>query len=66
MFADWQRLESSTIRRSRYDIETGQLEIEFSSGKVYTFEGVPLSTYSGLLDADSPGSYFNQYIKGQF
>jgi hypothetical protein len=64
--ANWQELESSNLRRCSYDIETGTLQIQFNSGKVYTYNGVPASVYNGLLEASSAGQYFNKEIKGVY
>lgn len=60
----WQQLQSSNLSRCAYDLETGELQIQFYSGKVYKYSDVPPSVYSGLLDAASPGQYFNSNIKG--
>ena len=60
----WQELQSSNLRRCSYDIELERLQIQFNSGKTYTYEGVPVSVYNGLLEASSPGQYFNSNIKG--
>jgi hypothetical protein len=62
--ATWQQLDSSNLKRCSYDIETETLQIQFHSGKVYTYQGVPASVYNGLLEASSPGQYFNSNIKG--
>jgi len=59
----WQQLESSNLKRCSYDIETEVLQIQFVSGKVYTYQGVPASVFNGLLEAPSAGQYFNQNIK---
>jgi hypothetical protein len=64
--SQWQQLESSNLKRCMYDIETETLAIQFASGKVYTYQGVPASIYNGLLEADSPGQYFNNNIKGVY
>ena len=64
--AEWQQLESSNLKRCSYDIETETLRIQFNSGKVYTYDGVPASVYNGLLEASSPGQYFNSNIKGVY
>lgn len=60
---NWQSLSSSNLKRCSYDIESGELQIQFQSGKTYTYEGVPASVYNGLLEASSPGQYFNANIK---
>lgn len=64
--ANWQQLESSNLKRCAYDIETETLQIQFHSGKVYSYQGVPASVYNGLLEASSVGQYFNSNIKGVY
>jgi hypothetical protein len=64
--ATWQQLDSSNLKRCSYDIETETLQIQFHSGKVYSYQGVPASVYNGLLEASSPGQYFNSNIKGVY
>ena len=64
--AEWKALQSSNLRRCSYDIETETLQIQFNSGKTYTYEGVPASVYNGLLEASSAGQYFNSNIKGVY
>ena len=64
--ANWQQLESSNLKRCAYDIETEVLQIQFQSGKVYSYSGVPASVYNGLLEASSAGQYFNNNIKGVY
>ena len=62
----WQQLHSSVLVRATWDPDTEQLQIQFSSGRVYTFTDVPVSVYQGLLEADSPGRFFNEQIKGNY
>ena len=64
--ANWQELSSSNLRRCAYDIETETLQIQFNSGRTYTYNGVPASVYNGLLEAPSAGQFFNSEIKGVF
>lgn len=61
--ANWQQLESTNLKRCAYDIETETLQIQFVSGKTYSYQGVPASVYNGLLEASSAGQYFNSEIK---
>lgn len=63
---EWRDLSSSNLRRCAYDIETETLQIQFHSGKVYSYEGVPASVYNGLLEAGSAGQFFNANIKGVY
>jgi hypothetical protein len=62
----WNDLTSSNLRRCSYDIETEVLQIQFTSGKTYSYSGVPASVYNGLLEASSAGQYFNNNIKGVY
>jgi len=39
------------------------LEIEFPSGEVYRYFGVPSDVNRGLLTANSAGRYFHEYIR---
>jgi len=43
-----------------YDQEQRVLEIEFTSGAVYQYSGVPPEVHRGLIAAESHGRYFNQ------
>ncbi len=57
------RVSSSTISSAGYDPDARILELEFTSGEVYRYSGVPGHHYTGLMHADSKGGYFNSYIK---
>jgi hypothetical protein len=37
--------------------------VEFLSGAVYQYFGVPESVYEGLLNAPSKGRYLDQFVK---
>jgi hypothetical protein len=57
---------SSTIRSIGYDTGASLLEVEFKSGAIYRYAGVPVMHHRGILSADSPGKYLNKYIKDHF
>lgn len=59
-------VSSSNIRSVGYDPTTRTLEIEFNSGAVYQYDGVPTTVHAGLMGASSHGSYFHQNIKGRY
>ena len=42
------------------------LEIEFHSGGIYQYRGVPPSIHMGLMGAGSHGRYFHAYLKDRF
>ena len=59
-----QPVDSSLIRSVGYDLIESTLEIEFVvPGRLYEFFDVPFSVYSELMEAESKGSYFNDFIK---
>lgn len=43
--------------------ENGILEIEFKSGSVYQYSGVPVFVYEALMSAPSHGKYFSAHIR---
>jgi hypothetical protein len=57
---------SSVLRTVGYDAATAVLEIEFVSGDVYRYFAVPPSVHRALMDAESPGAYFNRRISDKF
>lgn len=59
-------VSSSNLRSVGYDVTTQTLEIEFHSGGVYRYFGVPQGVYQGLMQAGSKGSYFADFIKGHY
>jgi hypothetical protein len=59
-------LESSALFAVGYDAETQLLCVEFRSGAVYDYLGVPQDIHAGLLNAPSKGRYFNRVIRDQF
>jgi hypothetical protein len=58
-------VQSSDLRAVDFDW-SGTLTIEFHSGGVYEYYGVPHSEYSGLLNASSHGKYFHARIKNRY
>ncbi len=57
-------VESSNIASVGYHQPTGTLEVEFTSGAVYRYGGVPAATAWPLLPDLSMGGYFSSAIKG--
>lgn len=45
---------------------TGTLEVEFTSGHLYRYAGVPESAYLEFVGASSPGKHLNAHIIGRF
>jgi hypothetical protein len=61
-----QEVQSSALRAVGYDGGGATLVITFQNGSTYEYSNVPRSVYDELMAADSKGSYFNSYIKGQY
>jgi hypothetical protein len=61
-----QPLRSSVLSTAGYDAATAVLELEFTSGDVYRYFAVPPSVFRALMDADSPGAYFNTNISDRY
>ena len=61
-----QRVSSSTVISIGYDAPTQTLEIEFGSGRVYQYYGVPDHTHAEIMQASSKGRFFNMHIRNAF
>lgn len=57
---------SSVIADIEYDAGMCTLTVEFRSGRVYQYIGVPPATYRALLNAPSLGAYLNTEIKPRY
>jgi hypothetical protein len=57
---------SSVIAEVGYDGDTAELEVQFQSGDVYRYYAVPPSVHRALMEADSPGAYFNRHISDHY
>jgi hypothetical protein len=59
-------VQSSTIRTVAYDVRRELLEIEFHSGGLYQYLGVPEELYRSFLMSPSKGRYFDKHIKSTY
>ena len=59
-------VESSHIDAIGYDEGKKELAVEFSSGMLYCYEGVPLQVWKELKGASSKGAYLHKNIKGVY
>jgi KTSC domain-containing protein len=59
-------VSSSAMDRVEYDEATRRLDIWFNATGRYTYYGVPLAIYVGLLSASSKGRYFNDHIRDRY
>lgn len=59
-------VESSVLAAIGYDTTNQELWVEFRSGLIYYYLGVPAAAYQAFLSAPSKGAYFNQHIRNCF
>ncbi len=57
------RVESSNLESIGYDSTTSTLYVAFLSGATYRYDNVPYEVYVGLMNAESHGRYFWEYIR---
>ena len=56
---------SSLLSSIEYSIEA-ILELEFRSGAIYQYFGVPQAVFQELIAAESKGAYFNRHVRNCF
>lgn len=61
-----QPVSSSNLHSVGYDPPTATLEIEFNSGGIYQYSGVPVHVYDSLMNSGSLGRYFSSYIRNVY
>lgn len=59
-------VRSSAINRLGYDPTTATLAVEYHSGEVYHYPGVPAKTVADLEQAKSLGTYFARHVRPHF
>ena len=57
---------SSNLKSVGYDEGSSILEVEFHSGGIYEYFGVPEGVYLGLMSASSKGQYLHHYVKNSY
>jgi len=57
-------VKSSNIQSIGYD--DGLLEIEFTNGRIYQYDGVELEKAEALINAESVGKFFFANIKNKY
>lgn len=58
--------QSHHVNESHYNPATQTLIVGFVNGALYSYHGVPPTTYDSFLQADSPGTYFNEKIRNSY
>jgi hypothetical protein len=59
-------LASRAVVSAGYDATRQALELEFASGRIYEYQGVPRGTYEWLLRAVSKGAFVTRMIKDRY
>jgi hypothetical protein len=57
---------SEVLRSVGYAAASSTLEIEFTTGTVYRYFGVPIAVHTALMEAESHGTYFNENVRDDF
>ena len=65
-FMERQSVQSCILRSVGYDDSTKNLEIEFHSGLVYQYSGVPSKVHTDLMNSTAVGKYFSEKIRNRF
>lgn len=60
---DYIEVQSSSLKAVAYNEQTSTLCVRFLSGSEYHYEGVPRVIFQGLLQAESVGKYFGEFVK---
>lgn len=48
------------------DWKDGTLTVHFKGGGNYTYEKVPADLHKQFVEAESPGKFFGEHIRGKF
>ena len=59
-------VQSSNIRSVGYDSGSQTMQVEFSSGGVYDYSGVPADVHAKMISAKSIGGAFASEVRGKF
>jgi hypothetical protein len=59
-------VESRTLRSIAYGPDTEQLLIEFRSGRIYCYSGVPRPVYDWLARVRDKVGFFNRTIRDRY
>jgi hypothetical protein len=59
-------VESNSLRSVGYDPDERVLEVEFSSGRIYSYFGVPPEMHDWLMRSKGKGGYFNRMIRDRY
>ena len=59
-------VDSASLASVGYDARSRTLEVEFRSGAVYQYAGVPFGVARALARAESIGGYFARFVRNAY
>lgn len=59
-------MPSTAIARFDYDATQRRLDVQFVSGRRYSYHDVPVDVAEGMRAATSKGGYFNRRIRDRY
>ena len=59
-------MPSTVIRRFSYDPDARELDVLFTTGRLYRYHGVPRAAADDFRAAFSKGRYFNAHIRDAY
>ena len=60
------RVNSTVINQVHHDPDNCLLTVEFHNGRVYHYFDVPATVATELVESQSCGRYFNQYVRDSY
>ena len=60
------QLDSSALAEARFDEATSDMTIVFADGAEHTYPEMDKEIFVALVEAKSPGRFFNLNIRGKF
>lgn len=62
---EWVSVKSSTVKRIAYSASFSRLFVDFKSGGMYAYDGVPKAIYDAFLVAPSKGQFVYYTIRAK-
>lgn len=59
-------VDSTVIKAFEYNYAIERLTVEFNSGTVWQYDGLPATIFEDMKTATSAGQYFNFFIRGKY
>lgn len=63
---DRKPVASAALASVGYDPDTGELEVEFRTGRIYRYSGVPSAMHEWLLRTRNKGVFVAHHLSGRY